>query len=129
MESKTRKKPKLLVVDDEHENLDLLYRIFRRDYQVLRAESGTVALDVLQENPDVAIVISDQQMPGINGLTFLCEVAVHYPNTVRVLLTGYTEVDNLDEAIDSGKIFKYVTKPWNAKELKTVIEGAIAPQG
>jgi adenylate cyclase len=117
-----------LVVDDERENLDLLYRIFRRDYQVLRAESGAVALDVLQDNPDVAIVISDQQMPGINGLTFLCEVAVHYPDTVRVLLTGYTEVDNLDEAIDSGKIFKYVTKPWNAKELKAVIECAIAPQ-
>lgn len=119
------KKPKLLVVDDEPDNLDLLYRTFYRQFRVLRAESGHVALDVLTQHPDVAVIISDQRMPGMSGTEFLRQTAVQYPNIMRIILTGYTDVEDLVGAINQGKVFKYVTKPWEASDLKMVVTQAL----
>lgn len=118
-------KPKLLVVDDEPDNLDLLYRTFYRQFKVLRAESGHAALDLLTEHPDVAVIISDQRMPGMSGTEFLRQTAVEYPNIMRIILTGYTDVEDLVGAINQGKVFKYVTKPWEASDLKMVVAQAL----
>lgn len=125
MTSQTSKKPKILVVDDEPDNLDLLYRTFYRDYKVLRADNGADALDLLDKEGDVAVIISDQRMPIMSGTEFLSLAAMRYPDIIRILLTGYTDVEDLVEAINSGKVFKYVTKPWDAQELKKLVQQAM----
>lgn len=118
-------KPKLLVVDDEPDNLDLLYRTFHREFKVLRAENGPTALDILAKEGDVAVIISDQRMPLMSGTEFLSLTATQYPDIIRIILTGYTDVEDLVEAINSGKVFKYVTKPWDDEELKAVVRQAV----
>ncbi|MBD2019571.1 response regulator [Leptolyngbya sp. FACHB-36] len=118
-------KPKLLVVDDEPDNLDLLYRTFHREFKVLRAENGPAALDILSSEGDIAVIISDQRMPLMSGTEFLSLTATQYPDIIRIILTGYTDVEDLVEAINSGKVFKYVTKPWDDAELKAVVRQAV----
>lgn len=118
------KKPKMLVVDDEPDNLDLLYRTFRRDFNVLRAESGVVALQVLAAEGEVAVIISDQRMPEMKGTEFLSKTVPQFPDTMRIILTGFTDVEDLVEAINSGQVYKYITKPWDPNELKAVVQRA-----
>ncbi|MDF5708062.1 MAG: response regulator [Nostoc sp. S4] len=125
MKSQANSKPKILVVDDEPDNLDLLYRTFYRDYKVLRATSGPAALDLLAQEGEVALIISDQRMPMMSGTEFLSLTATQYPDIIRIILTGYTDVEDLVEAINAGKVFKYVTKPWEADELKGVVRQAL----
>jgi signal transduction histidine kinase/class 3 adenylate cyclase/PleD family two-component response regulator len=115
------KKQKILVVDDEPDNLDLLYRTFHREYRVLQAESGPAALEILDREGDIAVIISDQRMPMMSGTEFLSQTAAKYPDIIRIILTGYTDADDLVEAINSGKVFKYVTKPWDDDELRLVV--------
>ncbi|RZM78893.1 SpoIIE family protein phosphatase [Leptolyngbya iicbica] len=112
---------KLMVVDDEPDNLDLLYRAFRRDFEVYRAEDGFKALELLNTAGEMAVIISDQRMPRMNGTEFLSRTVEQFPDTIRIVLTGYTDVQDLVEAINSGKVFKYITKPWNPQELKSVV--------
>ena len=118
------RKLKLLVVDDEPDNLDLLYRTFRRDFKVYKADSAFTAMDVLKAEGEMALIISDQRMPEMNGTEFLGRTVEIFPDTVRILLTGYTDVEDLVEAINSGKVFKYITKPWTPEELKLVVQQA-----
>jgi CheY-like chemotaxis protein len=118
------KKPKMLVVDDEPDNLDLLYRTFRRDFNVLRAESGIVALEILAAEGEVAVIISDQRMPEMKGTEFLSKTVPQFPDTMRIILTGFTDVEDLVEAINSGQVYKYITKPWDPNELKSVVQRA-----
>ncbi|MEB3830307.1 SpoIIE family protein phosphatase [Phormidium sp. CCY1219] len=117
-------KLKLMVVDDEIDNLDLLYRTFRREFDVYRAESAFKALETLDEKGEMAVIISDQRMPEMNGTEFLSKTVERFPDTIRILLTGYTDVEDLVEAINSGQVFKYITKPWNPEELKSVVQQA-----
>lgn len=117
-------KLKLLVVDDETDNLDLLYRTFRRDFQVYKAESAPKALEILDEYGEMGIIISDQRMPEMNGTEFLSKTVERFPNTIRILLTGYTDVEDLVDAINSGQVFKYITKPWTPEELKETVDRA-----
>ncbi|MBF2075927.1 MAG: SpoIIE family protein phosphatase [Synechococcales cyanobacterium C42_A2020_086] len=114
-------KLKLMVVDDEADNLDLLYRTFRRDFIVFKANSAAGALQILEQEGEMGIIISDQRMPGMNGTEFLSRTVERFPDTIRILLTGYTDVEDLVGAINAGKVFKYITKPWNPKDLKTVV--------
>lgn len=124
MSQGNRSKLKLLVVDDEADNLDLLYRTFRRDFQVYRADSAFTALEALDQHGEMAVIISDQRMPEMNGTEFLGKTVERYPDTIRILLTGYTDVEDLVEAINSGQVFKYITKPWQPDELKAVVQQA-----
>jgi GAF domain-containing protein/response regulator RpfG family c-di-GMP phosphodiesterase len=124
MNVKAQTKPTILVVDDEPDNLDLLYRTFHREFKVLKAESGPAALEILDRQGEVAVIISDQRMPLMSGTEFLGLTASQYPDTIRIILTGYTDVGDLVEAINSGKVFKYVTKPWDDEELKGVVRQA-----
>lgn len=114
-------KLQLMVVDDEPDNLDLLYRTFRRDFQVFKATSAFEALEILDRVGEMAIIISDQRMPKMNGTEFLSRTVDRFPDTIRIVLTGYTDVEDLVEAINSGKVFKYITKPWNPENLKNVV--------
>ncbi len=119
------KKPKMLVVDDEPDNLDLLYRTFRRDFYVLRAESGMMALEMLAAEGEVAVIISDQRMPEMKGTEFLSKTVPQFPDTMRIILTGFTDVEDLVDAINSGQVYKYITKPWDPNELKAVVQRAV----
>ncbi len=125
MKSQVNSKPKILVVDDEPDNLDLLYRTFYRDYKVLRATSGPAGLELLAREAEISVIISDQRMPIMSGTEFLSLTATQYPDIIRIILTGYTDVEDLVEAINAGKVFKYVTKPWEAEELKAVVRQAL----
>jgi putative nucleotidyltransferase with HDIG domain len=113
-----------MIVDDEPANLRLLERLFRRDYQVLTAASGREALSLLDQH-DVALLITDQRMPGMTGIELLQRTSEFRPHMVRMILTGYTDIGALVDAINCGQVYKYVTKPWNNDELRLTVERAI----
>lgn len=113
-----------MVVDDESDNLDLLYRTFRREFEVFKAESALAALRILDQEGEMAVIISDQRMPKMSGTEFLSRTVERFPDTIRIVLTGYTDVEDLVGAINTGKVFKYITKPWNPDELKQVVQQA-----
>lgn len=117
-------KLKLMVVDDEPDNLALLYRTFRREFDVVKAESAIAALEILDTQGEMAIIISDQRMPEMLGTEFLSKTVDRFPDTIRIVLTGYTDVEDLVEAINAGKVFKYITKPWVPDQLKVVVQQA-----
>lgn len=119
------KKARMLVVDDEPDNLDLLYRTFRRHFQVLRASSGIEALELLSTEGEVAVIISDQRMPEMKGTEFLSKTVPEFPDTVRIILTGFTDVEDLVDAINAGQVYRYITKPWDPEELKGVVDRAV----
>ena len=117
-------KPKLMVVDDEPNNLDLLYRTFRREFQVFRAENASLGIEILEKEGEMAVIISDQSMPDMTGVEFFIETKDSFPDTIRILLTGYAEEQinsDLDE-IQKADIFKCVTKPCSPQELSNVIQ-------
>lgn len=115
---------KILIVDDEPANLRLLERLFRADYQVITASSGMEALELLGQY-DVAVILSDQRMPGMTGIEFLKRAAQMRFHTVRIILTGYTDVNALVEAINSGVVYKYVSKPWANGDLTQTVARAL----
>jgi len=117
--------PTLLVVDDETDNLDALERIFRKRYHFLRANSGAEALQLLKNNPRVDVIISDQRMPQMTGVEFLEKTLSTHSKTVRILLTGYTEIDSIIAAVNQGHIFRYITKPWDSTDLSNSVEQAM----
>ena len=124
MAEDTDGKLKLMVVDDEPDNLALLYRTFRREFDVVKAESAIAALEILEQQGEMAIIISDQRMPEMLGTEFLSKTVDRFPDTIRIVLTGYTDVEDLVEAINAGKVFKYITKPWVPDQLKVVVQQA-----
>ena len=117
-------KLKLMVIDDEPDNLDLLYRTFRRDFQVFKADNAKKALEILEKEGEMAVIISDQRMPEMNGTEFLSLTVDRFPDTIRILLTGFTDVEDLVDAINSGQVFKYITKPWKPDKLRVIVEQA-----
>jgi putative nucleotidyltransferase with HDIG domain len=115
---------KILVVDDEPANLRLLERLFRRDYSVLTASSGQEALQLLGQH-DVALLVTDQRMPGMTGIELLKHIADTRPHMVRMILTGYTDMGALIEAINCGQVYRYVTKPWDNNDLRLTVARAL----
>ena len=115
-------KPYLLCLDDEPDNLDALERIFRRKYNVLKASTPEEAFNVLDNQPDLAVIISDQRMPLITGVEFLEKSIVSHPDTVRILLTGYTDIDSVIGAVNKGQIYRYLTKPWDPIDLLNTVD-------
>ncbi len=114
----------ILCVDDEVDIVDSLERMFRKEYNVLKATSGQDALKILKTN-EVSLIISDQRMPDMTGVKFLEKSLKIQPEAVRILLTGYTDIDSVIEAINSAQIYRYVTKPWDARELDLAVTRAI----
>lgn len=115
----------LLFVDDERNILSALRRIFRNDgYLILTAESGAEALKLLEEH-DVSVIVSDQRMPNMNGAELLTESKMVAPHAIRILLTGYSDMDDAVKSINDGQIFRYLTKPWDDRELKFAVLQAL----
>lgn len=115
---------KLLIVDDELANLRLLKRLFRDEYDCLTASSGEEAIELLSQH-DVAILITDQRMPRMSGIELLTRTAELRPHMARILLTGYTDVEALVDAINCGLVHSYITKPWNNDDLKLEVRRAL----
>lgn len=115
----------VLCVDDEENILNSLKRLLRNEtYRLLTASSGPEGLRILREN-QVHVIISDQRMAEMSGIEFLACVKEEYPDTIRIILTGYTEVDSITEAINKGQIYKFFLKPWNDQNLKLEIRQAL----
>lgn len=114
----------ILLVDDEENILRSLSRVFRRDnYNILQADSGEKGLSLLKEN-EVGVIISDQRMPQMTGIEFLGIVKEKYPETVRIVLSGYTELNSITDAINQGAIYKFLTKPWDDELLRANVDEA-----
>jgi two-component system response regulator AtoC len=114
----------ILVVDDEQDNLDAFRFNFRKTFDILTATSGAEALQILADKP-VAVVVTDQRMPKMTGVELLREVRARTPETVGIILTAFTDVDVLIEAINLGQVYRYITKPWDAKEVRGVLQYAL----
>jgi len=114
----------VLYVDDEPDNLRIFELTFRREFSVLTAASAEEGLRVLNENP-VAVVLSDQRMPGVTGVEFLSRVRDLDPSTIRVLVTAYGDAAILGEAINDGSIYRYIPKPWEPNDMRLTLRRAI----
>lgn len=110
----------ILYVDDEENNLFSFKATFRIKYQVHIAISGDEALKILESKP-IQIIITDQRMPEMTGIEFLEKVLEKYPDPIRILLTGYADMGAVVDAVNKGKIFHYLAKPWNEEELDLAI--------
>lgn len=121
----TYNKPTLLYVDDEQHNLDAFSAAFRRNYTIYTSLSAKEGFKILKEH-DIEIVITDQRMPEMTGVQFLEIVAQEFPSVIRIIITAYTDLNALIRAINMGKIFAYITKPWNNLELQQVVDKAVS---
>jgi signal transduction histidine kinase len=117
------RKHTILIVDDEVDVLESLRHLFHRSYRVLTAEGGDQALELLHHN-DVHLVLSDQRMPGLSGDEFLSRAKELQPDAIRMLFTGYADIQAVINAVNEGHIFRYILKPWDAAELEGVIRQA-----
>ena len=117
--------PVILCVDDEANILSSLRRLFRgRGYQVVTATSGQAGLEILRQQP-VDLVISDMRMPEMNGAQFLEAVRADWPQTIRLLLTGYADISSILDAINRGEIYRYITKPWDDNDILLIVRHAL----
>ena len=115
----------VLCVDDEGGILNSLKRLLRKeDYRLFTASSGAEGLKILEEN-DIHLVITDQRMPQMSGTEFFAIVKERFPDAIRIILTGYTDVDSITESINKGHIYKFFLKPWNDQSLKLEIKQAL----
>lgn len=114
----------ILCVDDEKDNVDALERLFRKKYQVLKATSGKEALELLKTHA-VSLIISDQRMPNMTGVEFLNKSLKTHPDAMRILLTGYTDIESVIAAINSGQVYRYINKPWDPLDLQNTVDTAI----
>jgi diguanylate cyclase (GGDEF)-like protein/PAS domain S-box-containing protein len=121
-------RPTLLIVDDEAAILSALKRLLRREgYRVLTAGSAQEGFEVLATN-NVQVILSDQRMPQMNGTEFLSRVCQMYPDTIRIVLSGYTDLDTVTDAINRGAIYKFLTKPWDDELLREHLREAFRHQ-
>ena len=119
---------RILCVDDEQNILSSLRRLFHsQGYQILTANSGMAGLDVLEREP-VDLVISDMRMPEMDGAQFLEKVRERWPDTMRLLLTGYSDTQSILAAINQGEIYRYITKPWNDQDIILVVRQSLERQ-
>jgi len=114
----------LLLVDDEENVLMSLQRILRREgYKILTASNAEAGLELMAQH-NVNVVLSDQRMPGMSGVEFLRRVKTMHPDVVRMILSGYTEIGTLTDAINKGEIYQFITKPWENEALIALIREA-----
>jgi len=117
--------PKLLIVDDEEAILETMSFTFMDVYDVLTTSDPLSALQLIKENAPVAAVITDQRMPGLTGVELLKQVYERFPETVRIILTGFADSEATIQAINDGHIYAYINKPWEPEELKQVVKRAV----
>jgi len=113
----------VLYVDDEENNLEAFKASFRRYFNIFTATSVDAGKEVLKEH-EIQILITDQRMPGALGTDLLAQAVQDYPDQIRILLTGYSDMEAIKDAINRGQIYQYIQKPWNDDQLKKIIENA-----
>ncbi|MFT4859128.1 MAG: response regulator RpfG family c-di-GMP phosphodiesterase, partial [Algoriphagus sp.] len=123
MEAASGEKIRVLYVDDEENNLQAFKATFRRDFKVFLAISASEGEEILM-NEVIDIIITDQRMPEKTGVEFLESIIPIYPKPIRLLLTGYTDIQAVIDAINKGQVYHYLTKPWEEDYLRTVIKNA-----
>ncbi len=117
-------KIKVLYIDDEINNLNSFKASYRFDYTILIANNTEEALALLQQHPDITVILCDQRMPDKTGVEFFESIHTLYPNPIRILITGYTDIESVISAINRGHIFRYIRKPWNDADIKSAIDEA-----
>jgi CheY-like chemotaxis protein len=118
-------RPRILVVDDEEAILETMSFTFEEDYEVHTSTDPRRALDLLESKGPFAVVLTDQRMPDMSGVEFVTEVRRRHPTTVRMILTGFSDMDAIIQAINDGHIYAYITKPWEPDHLKQVMKSAV----
>jgi serine phosphatase RsbU (regulator of sigma subunit) len=118
---KTKSLPPILYVDDEQDNLTVFNSAFRRDYEVHLALSGQEGLEIMEKN-EIHLIITDQRMPEMTGIQFLEKIIPDYPDCIRMILTGFSDIEAIIQAINTGRVYRYITKPWSKEELKINID-------
>jgi class 3 adenylate cyclase len=113
----------ILYVDDEEHNLVSFAATFRKEYKVYTAMTGAEGIDIMRNN-DIKLVITDQRMPEMTGIEFLEKITPEFPDTIRMILTGFSDIGVIIEAINSGRVFRYINKPWDENELRMTFENA-----
>jgi FixJ family two-component response regulator len=116
---------RILIVDDEEAILETMMFTFADDFEVYTSTDARRALELLDENAPVAAVLTDQRMPNMSGVEFLKEVWRRHPSTVRMILTGFADMDAIIEAINDGHVYAYISKPWEPDHLKQVMKQAV----
>lgn len=119
----TTKKPSILIVDDEPDVLFSLTGLLRRDFQVFTAQSGAAAMEIMAEQ-DVHVIMTDQRMPSMTGTELMGRVRVEHPDAVRIIFTGYADTRAVVDAINSGELYRYISKPWDPDDLIEVLRDA-----
>jgi signal transduction histidine kinase len=119
-----KNRPTLLIVDDEPDVLDSLQHLFHRKFQIFRASSAREALAILESQP-IQVILCDQRMPGTTGDELLSQVRARWPDTMRLLFTGYADIQAVTRAVNEGGIFRYILKPWDSSELESVLRQAV----
>ena len=114
----------VLYVDDEINNLNSFKAAFSRDFDIYTAQSAREGRKILDSN-EIGVIITDQRMPGMTGIEFLESILVVYPDTIRILLTGFSDMNAVMDAINRGQVYKYLVKPWQNDELKLYIQNAL----
>lgn len=114
----------VLYVDDEINNLNSFKAAFRRDFEIFTAISAKEGRKIL-DSQEIGVIITDQRMPGMTGIEFLESILSVYPDTIRILLTGFSDINAVMDAINRGQVYKYLVKPWQNDELKMYIENAL----
>jgi signal transduction histidine kinase len=120
-----REKRKLLYIDDESHLLFLFTELFRNTYQVFTTRSGEEGIEILRQNPDIPVIVTDQKMPKMTGVEFFEQILPDFPYPTRIILTGYTDVEDIIAAINTGRVYQYITKPWDESQLRVIIEKAV----
>ena len=118
-----REKINILFVDDEEKNLRSFKSALRREYTIFTANSGAEGIEILRKQ-QVHIIITDQRMPEMTGIEFLESIIEEVNDPIRILLTGYADIDAVIGAINKGQVYRYMTKPWREDEMKQVIQNA-----
>jgi sigma-B regulation protein RsbU (phosphoserine phosphatase) len=111
----------ILYVDDEEDNLKVFNSAFRRDYEIHLALSGQEGFEILKKH-EIHLIITDQRMPEMTGIQFLEKIIPDYPDCIRMILTGFSDIEAIIQAINTGRVYRYITKPWNKEELKINID-------
>lgn len=118
--------PKILIVDDEQNTRDALKRTLNKDFDILEADSGARALEILDLHPEIAIIVTDERMPGMTGIEVLTRVKVSHPKVIRVILSGQIELDEMTLAINQAQVHRFIMKPWDNVNLRLQLQEALA---
>jgi len=123
--SVSERKYNILYVDDEESNLRIFRTTFKREFNIFLAVSGFEAIKILHQQA-IHLIVTDQKMPEMTGTEFLEKTIPEFPNIIRIILTGFSDIEAVVRAVNKANIYKYVTKPWNREEFKVTLDEALA---